>query len=177
MYNDSLTFTFSELQPHFLEVGEMMTDKKTKKENIKQVSDFLLKDFYKKNRVSNWIINFSSVFSSLLEVSIAWMMQYALNSISEKKPLNEFIFSMIITIVVLGLIMIIRYGMERMKNTFVAKFCVHVKEKMFQAMIQKDIIEFEKYNTGEYLSAFQVDILRLSANYIMGKWTIIQYVS
>ena len=153
----------------------MAKKSKNKTENKeKKIHNVLLREFYFRYRLQNWIINMMSVLSAGLQISISWVMRYAINSISDKKPMGEFLITIGTAFLILLLISGINYGVERMKNSFVYNFNVYVRKKIFERMLDKDIIEYEKYNTGEYLSVFQMDIIRLSASYIRGRWSLIQ---
>ena len=143
----------------------------------KEISNYILKDFHKNNRILELSVNTLIFLVSFFEISISWVIQKAINSVSEDKSFDELLSSVIWAALVLVLINLINYIMQRLQNVYLKKFNIYLKEKMFSELMNKSIVEFDALSSGEYISAFQTDVQRLSRNYINGKWIIIGSVS
>ena len=145
--------------------------------NYKEIRNCILKDFHKKNRILELSVNTMIFLLSFFEISISWVIQKAINSISEDKSFDELISSVLCAAIVLVLINLFNYIMQRLQNVYLKNFSIYLKDKMFSELINKSVTEFDTRGSGEYISAFQTDVQRLSRNYISGLWLIIGSVS
>lgn len=145
--------------------------------NLKQIRNIIVRDFNKKNRIRNGIIIFFMIFSSLLNIALAWIMQKAINSITDNKDMNDLFMIFVIAVLCIISCIVTQIIYERMKNSYTADFGVFIKERMFEKLLEKNIIEYELHNSGDYNSAFQTDILKLTSSYVIGRWSAIQAFS
>ena len=145
--------------------------------SVKKMRKIILNDFNKKNVIKNVVICFLVIVSSFLSVALAWVMQKAINSITDDQNMNNLLQIFVIAFICIMSCMAIQYICEHMKNTYIADFSVYIKEKMFEELLKKNIIQYEHYNSGYYNSAFQTDIIKLTASYVLGRWAVLSGIS
>ncbi|MBR6923104.1 MAG: ABC transporter ATP-binding protein, partial [Oscillospiraceae bacterium] len=114
----------------------------------KEISNYILKDFHKNNRILELSVNTLIFLVSFFEISISWVIQKAINSVSEDKSFDELLSSVIWAALVLVLINLINYIMQRLQNVYLKKFNIYLKEKMFSELMNKSIVEFDALSSG-----------------------------
>lgn len=151
--------------------------KAEKNKEYKLIRKVLLKNFFKENKVLWVIIICLIIIASLFEIIIAWIMQYAIDSVTSKGSINTFLLNITFALIVLFMVACFRYILNKLKNKFMEKFSYYMKDQLFRVVMSRNIVDFEKSNIGDYISVFQTDILELTVNYLCGIWFIIQSVA
>lgn len=160
-----------------LQGGKDMKNKPDDKYKVNYIKKTVLKKFFSKNRYISATIYVLIVLAAFFSIGISLIMQKAIDTITSGASFSEFFVVIGISALFLCIVIILNFVNLKLKNLYAKKFSVYVKNVLFAKLLKKNIVEFENTDTGEYLSSFQVDMMRLVLNYLTGTWLIVNSIA
>ncbi|MBQ8284603.1 MAG: ABC transporter ATP-binding protein [Clostridia bacterium] len=107
-------------------------------------------------------LTFFTVVATLLSLAFAYMMRYLINSASDGKVKQLWLF----TIVILGLLLL-RIALKTFTNYLSeklrARMVVGLRTKLFAKILRSDYARLQEYHSGELLNRLTTDIQEVSA--------------
>lgn len=151
-------------------IGSLVNSKNTAIADQESAKNSILKNlksrFYKKNKLNFALCIMISLLTSVINISIAWIIQQLIDIISGSNQLFSlqgiaFVIAGLLTVFVLTLV-----AKCHVFPLFMRKSMKQYKDYAFGEITKKDISSFKKENSSLYLSALTNDAIMIESEYI-----------
>ena len=129
--------------------------------------------FYKGNRLAYFIMLLSAALFSALNLSVAWLIQQMIDTVSGVPGSLEINVLAVLTIGAVLLIIPFKALNFVSQPRFMRKGMTQFKRFAFQKLTQKNIASFRNEATSVYLSAFSNDLASIEANYLEKQYVLV----
>ncbi|MDR1473515.1 MAG: ABC transporter ATP-binding protein/permease [Lactobacillales bacterium] len=135
-----------------------------------------MKFLLEKNKAFFFIIAVMKVIISLLNVLFSLILERLIN-IAINRDLSEFLQMILFTIIYIFMCTLVDYFSSISQNFFLRNIMVNLKEKYFSGILHKDIVNFNKVNTANYISNLSNDISLIEREYFLNILNLIEEVA
>ena len=129
--------------------------------------------FYKRNRLAYFIMLLSAALFSVLNLSVAWLIQQMIDTVSGVPGSLEINVLAVLTIGAVLLIIPFKALNFVSQPRFMRKGMTQFKRFAFQKLTRKNIASFRNEATSVYLSAFSNDLASIEANYLEKQYVLV----
>lgn len=118
-----------------------------------------------------------TIIYAALNVAVAWMLQLVIDSATSAKSLNTLINSVIFFAIYISIAFCVEIALKTFKSIYIQKTLSYMRNVMVNNIFNKDISDFTKRNSAQYISILSNDISLLEQDYILSIFNIINNIT
>jgi len=143
------------------------------KKKDKIIKKMVFGDLLKKNRMLCAVTVIFSFIASFTSVIVVFVLQRIIDSLSKGTTIDDFVKTIIGGLVVILVLTLSTFFKERLRNTYVCRISSQLKKRMFKYMLDKNTVDFEKFNNGEFITMYELDIENIKTKYLINFFAVI----